>query len=90
MPRSEHTPGTLRQRKSGCSISLLRINALDDEAVALCDDKAVKRLVEIAKQRSELVEELTGTIPRQIQKAESYLHLAPTREFPRLQNDQRR
>ncbi len=58
------------------------INALDDEAVALCDDKAVKRLVEIAKQRSELVEELTGTIPRQIQKAESYLHLAPTREFP--------
>jgi len=59
------------------------INALDDKAVKLCDDKAVKRLVEIAKQRSELVEELTGTIPRQIQKAESYLHLAPTREFPR-------
>jgi len=58
------------------------IEALDDEAVALCDDKAIKRLIEIAKQRSELVEELQSTIPRQIQKAESYLHLAPTREFP--------
>ena len=75
--------GNLETAKERLLLITPEIEALDDEAVALCHDKAVMRLVEIAKQRSELVEELTATIPRQIQKSESYLHLAPTREFPR-------
>jgi len=60
------------------------IETLDAEAVKLCQEKAVKRLVEISKERTALVEELQSTIPNLILGAEGYLHLAPSRreEFP--------
>jgi len=59
------------------------LKQLDAEAVALRDDKVVKRLVTIVKKRTDLVDELQSTLPNQIMGAEGYLHLAPTREFPR-------
>lgn len=62
---------------------LAELKKVDTETEKLCDDKVVKRLVTMVKKRNDLVDELQSTIPNQIMGAEGYLHLAPTREFPK-------
>ena len=75
--------GNLEAAKERMPEVLAELRQIDAEAIALCDDKAIKRLVTLVKKRSDLVEEFTRTLPNQISGAEGYLHLAPTREFPK-------
>lgn len=75
--------GNLETAKERMPEVLAELRQIDAEAEALCDDKVIKRLVTLVNKRSDLVEEFTRTLPNQISGAEGYLHLAPTREFPR-------
>lgn len=75
--------GNLEAAKERMPEVLAELRQVDADTEALCDDKVIKRLGTLVKKRSDLIEEFTRTLPNQIMGAEGYLHLAPTREFPR-------